>query len=112
MSAALRRGLGGNVSPQGGVGGTAGVQHPKPDTARCARGTRTLTTTSPASRHRTVCRRMGAKTVSGRPVVIGAPDVTSAGPDRPWRLTPSGLPAQTCLLYTSDAADEEDSVDL
>src|SRR5664279_4532994 len=42
-----------------------------------------------------------------RPMVAGQNDACLSQP-----MTPSTVVSRTCLLYTSDAADEEDSVDL
>src|SRR5674536_408309 len=47
-----------------------------------------------------------------RPAAAGCPDAAWGPADRPGRTQDRGSRLRPCLLYTSDAADEEDSVDL
>eukprot|EP00658_Telonema_sp_P-2_P026100 TRINITY_DN20527_c0_g1_i7.p2 TRINITY_DN20527_c0_g1~~TRINITY_DN20527_c0_g1_i7.p2 ORF type:complete len:196 (-),score=50.37 TRINITY_DN20527_c0_g1_i7:85-585(-) len=70
------------------------------------------------------CLRRGPLSVSGQPggvqscgyAAVATPVATAAAASSPllidWTLRHPVLCVDTCLLYTSDAADEEDSVDL
>src|SRR5664279_744603 len=54
----------------------------------------------------------GAAGPPGRSSQIERPPAPLPAPAAIERRNPDGAPPRCCLLYTSDAADEEDSVDL